>query len=75
MSRDSEHCTPGKHLLTSFSRQVLFESIVRRRGGFFCFGQNLLFREILRLIGFRCYSTAARVNAKHASSSDEVEVS
>ena len=48
---------------------------MRRRGGFFCFGQNLLFREVLRAIGFRCYSTAARVNGEHATSEKVCEYS
>ena len=60
-------CHSGAQAYTSGSDK-LFDCLVRQRGGFFCFGQNLLFREVLRAIGFRCYSTAARVNSEHATS-------
>lgn len=49
-------------------RQVLFDRLVTKRGGFFCFGQNLLFREMLRAVGFRCYSGIARVNPNYVRS-------
>lgn len=37
----------------SVDPQELFQRMVVESGGFFCFGQNLLFREMLRAIGFR----------------------
>lgn len=36
--------------------------------------QNLLFREILRALGFRCFSSLARVNAARAADNDSLDV-
>ena len=66
--------THRRHNSNSYAlihRQTLFDRLVLDKGAFFCFGHNTLFREILRSIGFRCYSTGARTNRNHATSDPE----
>lgn len=45
--------------------EALFEKLVRRRRGGYCFEQNGLFLEVLRAIGFDVTPSSARVRLRH----------
>jgi N-hydroxyarylamine O-acetyltransferase len=45
----------------SLESAAVFDKLVTRRRGGYCFEQNLLFREVLEAIGFRVKGLAARV--------------
>ena len=56
----SLHYSPD-HVITLNPDEVFEKIVVRRRGGY-CFENNLIFAIILRSLGYRVHSGAARVN-------------
>lgn len=54
------HYTEDHHM--DVSPEGAYDLLVRKGRGSYCFGQNQVFLEILRGLGFRAYGGAARVN-------------
>ncbi|EKM81236.1 hypothetical protein AGABI1DRAFT_56672 [Agaricus bisporus var. burnettii JB137-S8] len=50
------------------SHEGIYDRFVKERKGSYCFGQNGLMLEMLRGLGFRAYTAAARVNSAPAGS-------
>jgi arylamine N-acetyltransferase len=63
-------CSSQDHTM-DVSPQSIYTRFIHTSKGSYCFGQNTLLLGVLRVLGFRAYSGAARVNLWHNDAGKE----